>query len=228
MPPRFVLFGPAHLAALALTGLLAAVLVVRCRSGRGCPTRALGIAMLALALLVIVVEGRFGAGWLDVMPLQLCDAAVLLACIALITRQQLAYELTFFWGLAGSLLAMVTPELAAPFPHARFLAYFALHAGVVVAAVVLTWGLGMRPARGAVLRGLLWTNLYALFVGVVNWRLGTNYLYLCRKPSTPTLLDLFGPWPWYLLVGEALALVLFFLLARLARLGHGRHAPAAG
>jgi len=172
-----------------------------------------------VALAVIVIEGRFGAGWLDVMPLQLCDAAVLLACLALLTRRQLAYELTFFWGLAGSLLAMVTPELAAPFPHARFLAYFTLHAGVVVAAVVLTWGLGMRPARGAVLRGLLWTNLYALFVGLVNWRLGTNYLYLCRKPSTPTLLDLFGPWPWYLLVGEVLALVLFFLLTRLARLG---------
>ena len=228
MSPRFVLFGPAHLAALALTAMLAAVLVARCRSGRGCPTRALGLGMLALALVVIVVEGRFGAGWLDVMPLQLCDAAVLLACIALITRRQLAYELTFFWGLAGSLLAMVTPELAAPFPHARFLAYFTLHAGVVVAAVVLTWGLGIRPARGAVLRGLLWTNLYALFVGLVNWRLGTNYLYLCRKPSTPTLLDLFGPWPWYLLVGEVLAFVLFFLLTRLAWLGRGRDAPAAG
>jgi hypothetical integral membrane protein (TIGR02206 family) len=175
--------------------------------------------MAAVALAVIVIEGRFGAGWLDVMPLQLCDAAVLLACLALLTRHPLAYELTFFWGLAGSLLAMVTPELAAPFPHARFLAYFSLHGGVVVAAVLLTWGLGMRPARGAVLRGLAWTNLYALFVGGVNLVLGTNYLYLCRKPSTPTLLDLFGPWPWYLLVGEVLALVLFFLLERLARLG---------
>jgi hypothetical integral membrane protein (TIGR02206 family) len=216
MTQRFILFGPAHLAALALTALVAAVLVVRCRRGLGCPTRALGAGMLTVALAVIVVEGGWGTGWLDVLPLQLCDVAVLLAALALLTRHQLAYELTFFLGLAGALLAMVTPELVAAFPHPRFLYYFVLHGGIVVAAVVLTWGLGMRPARGAVLRALLWTNVYALFVGAVNWALGTNYLYLCRKPSTPTLLDAFGPWPWYLLVGEAVALVLFLGLARLA------------
>ncbi|MBF5046647.1 TIGR02206 family membrane protein [Aggregicoccus sp. 17bor-14] len=224
MPPRFTLFGPAHLATLALTVLVTAVLVLRCRRGHGCPTRALGAVLLTLALTDIVIEGGWGAGWLDVLPLQLCDVALLLACIALLTRRQLAYELTYFWGLAGSLLAMVTPELAAAFPHPRFLAFFALHAGVVVTAVVLTWGVGMRPGRRAVLRVLGWTNLYALFIGAVNQLLGTNYLYLCRKPSTPTLLDAFGPWPWYLLVGEVVALVLFLLLAQLARVAPVRGA----
>jgi hypothetical integral membrane protein (TIGR02206 family) len=45
-------------------------------------------------------------------------------------------------------------------------------------------------------------------VGVVNWLLGSNYLFIAHKPDTPSLIDVLGPWPWYILSLEALALVL--------------------
>jgi uncharacterized membrane protein YwaF len=51
-----------------------------------------------------------------------------------------------------------------------------------------------------------------LFVTIINYMLGSNYMYTLRKPATSSLLDYMGPWPWYLLVAEFVALFLFLLL----------------
>ena len=40
----------------------------------------------------------------------------------------------------------------------------------------------------------------------VNLLLGSNYLYLMRKPFQPSPLDYMGPWPWYILGLAALVI----------------------
>ena len=40
---------------------------------------------------------------------------------------------------------------------------------------------------------------------------GANYFFLCEKPPG-SLLDLFGPWPYYLLGGAAVGALFFWLL----------------
>ena len=52
----------------------------------------------------------------------------------------------------------------------------------------------------------------ATIVFVINCALGTNYGYLNGKPSSASLLDLMGQWPWYLLVVLALLAAFWALI----------------
>ncbi|HVR71974.1 MAG TPA: TIGR02206 family membrane protein [Vicinamibacteria bacterium] len=217
-PSPFVLFGRDHLAALALTATLAAALsLLARRHARG---RAGLLLRGSLAALLLAATAATLRAWSrevpltvwDVLPLHLCDFLILVAAYALVTRHQPAYELLYFWGCAGTVIALFSPDVHAGFPDWRFLSFFALHGLVVVAAVVLTVGFGMRPRKGAPWRAFLVTNAYAAAVGLVNVAFHTNFLYLRHKPGAPTLLDWMGPWPVYILVADTLAAVLFWLL----------------
>jgi hypothetical integral membrane protein (TIGR02206 family) len=213
----FELFGVEHVTALALVASLAAAAAlglprVSTRAGRAVRWGlAAALAALALFELGMGVHG----GWMSLeaaLPLELCDAALLLAIVTLLRPSRRKAELLYFWAGSGTLLAMLTPDLRAGFPRWEFLVFFGIHGLVVAAAAALTFGLGLRPERGGPWRAFLATAAFAAAVGGANAVLGTNFMYLCRKPEASTLLDLLGPWPVYVLVGAGVALALFHLL----------------
>ncbi len=219
IPRRFVTFGPDHLAVLALTAVAALVLVALARRHRDDRTGAavrmtLALLMLAGVLGYVGAELRLGqVALVEFLPLHLCDAAIFVGVFALSTRTPLACELLYFWAFAGSTLAMVTPEVIWAFPDWRFVVFFLMHGLTVIAAAVLTFGFGCRPRPGAAWRAFGLTLGYAVLVAGLNRLLDANFLYLRAKPVTPTLLDRFGPWPWYLGVSAAIGLALFHVLA---------------
>lgn len=222
MSSRFELFGPAHLFTLGALAVLAVGLVRLGRSGRLEGPARIG---LSLALVAGVTGYLYDVGQrrairlTDVLPLHLCDMAILLALLGLVAAGRGRFgetrlvrwstELLYFWTTTGTLFATLTPALGRGPPSLRFFTYFTLHGGVILAAVYLVLGLGLVPRRGAVLRVWLFTNIYAAAVLVFNLVLEKNYLYLLEKPSGPTLLDWLGPWPLYILVCDVLALLLF-------------------
>lgn len=207
---------PAHVAALlAITAAAAAL----CAAGRRWPDR----AALAGALLGAFTAGAelVWIGWLVArhewtpavgLPLHLCDAATGLAAAALWTRRRALAELLWFWACAGTVQALLTPDAPQPFPGILWFQYYAAHGGIVVAALFLVIGLRIVPRPGAALRAAAVTVAYAAAVGVVDAVTGGDYLYLRRPPLSHSLLDLMGPWPWYVLWAGMLAVGLFLLL----------------
>jgi hypothetical integral membrane protein (TIGR02206 family) len=133
------------------------------------------------------------------------------AAAACWTRVAVLVELTYFWGLAGTLQAVITPDLNAGFPHLVFFQYMVGHLGIVVAALYLVVGLRITPRPGAVLRVFAITLGYTAFVGLVDGLTGANYMFLRAPPGEWTLLKVLGPWPWY--IGSAAGVALVLLLA---------------
>jgi hypothetical integral membrane protein (TIGR02206 family) len=206
-----------HVWALISTAGVGGVLVAaaRARPGRWIApaSRGLGVAILAAYLLdhaAYIAEGRWTVE--RNLPLQLTDAVTIVSALALWTARPLFFELTYFWALSASLQAVLTPDLGQGFPSVFFWTYFLTHSGAVVAAAFLAWGRRMAPRSGAVGRTFLITAAFASVVGICDVLLGANYMYLREKPRSASLLDLMGPWPWYIVSGAGLGLGLFLLL----------------
>lgn len=145
------------------------------------------------------------------LPLHLCEVALVLSIIMLFFKNKTIYEITYFWGLGGSLQALLTPDLDYAFPHLLFLIFFLSHAGIIIAAVWMSIIEKFRPSLSSLGKVFLITNIYALLIFVLNKLTGSNYLFLLEKPSHPSLIDHLGSWPWYILSLEILALIIFML-----------------
>ena len=150
------------------------------------------------------------------LPLQLTDAVSAAAIVALWTRRTLLIELTYFWALTASLQATVTPDLGQNFPSVFYFTYFAYHVGAVVAACLLIFGLGLYPRPRAAWRIFGLTLAWAAIAGLGNVITGGNYMYLRTKPAHGSLLNVMGPWPWYIASAAAVGLAMLLGLQWIA------------
>ena len=206
-----------HLTTLGVIAVVIAALVTAARLRPG-PWTVVAGRTLALVILVnecgwwVWLAGQHTWSASYALPLQLCDVVAFVAAGALWFRQPLLVELTYFWGLAGTANALISPDLPDHFPSYLFLQYFIAHAAIVAAALFLVIGLRIAPRRGAVLRVLVLTLTLAAVDAGANVVTGGNYMYLRHTPGVASLLDLMGPWPWYIGAAAGLAVVIFSCL----------------
>jgi hypothetical integral membrane protein (TIGR02206 family) len=206
-----------HIAVLVATPLLCASAVLAARRWPGgwlVPAgRCFAVLLAGLWIAEEVVNSVRGTWTVERrLPLELSDAAVIAAVVALWTRRPLPCELAWFWGMTGALAAVITPDLSHGFPHFFYWSYFIRHVGIVVAAAFLVIGLGRIPRTGAVARVYVLTAGFAALAGLASLLTGGNYMFLREKPAAGSPLDLIGPWPLYIASGAVLAAVLFVAL----------------
>jgi hypothetical integral membrane protein (TIGR02206 family) len=214
----FILFGAQHLFALAVVaGVCIGITLLRGRFTE----RSKLIFRIGLAALIYLNEGSWHVWKLAIhdwsiqvmLPLWLCSLTSWSMPLLLIWKKQWFFEWAYYMGLIGAAMALLQPDLMNyGFPHFRFIEFFTLHGSLIVAIVYFTVVEKYRPHWKAFPWVLLFTNLYWVFCGLVNSRIGSNYLYTAGRLPTPSLLDVLGPPPWYLLSMEAIGLVLCFLL----------------
>jgi hypothetical integral membrane protein (TIGR02206 family) len=214
-------FSKEHLATIAIGGAAIATLIAAGR--RGGRSRQLATALLAFCNLSAYPLNQ--AAWLsldqplaldNILPLHLCDIAAMTAGFALLTKRPALCALTYFWGLAATIQALLTPAIGVDFPNWPFVTFFIQHFAIVGAALHLPLVEGWRPRQplwNDPLRVYGWSVAYLLFALAVNALLDTNFGFASRPPDNPSLIDHLGPWPWYLVSLQGIAICLFLLLA---------------
>jgi hypothetical integral membrane protein (TIGR02206 family) len=212
----FVLFGTPHLIALGVVLLANVALVLLRKANEQTKTT----FRYGLAVLLILNElawhlWNLKSGLWNVqtlLPLHLCSVFVFLNATMLVTKSYTIYEFAYLLGIPAALQALLTPDAGMwGFPHFRFFQTTLSHGSIILAAVYMTVVEGYRPVPKSIVRVLVGGQFYMIVVGIINAILGSNYLYIARKPETASLLDVLPAWPWYLLILEVLALAFILL-----------------
>ena len=197
----------------------AAFLTAGKRGGRGRRLSTQLLAFLNLTVYPLSLAAWWsmpGRSYDNMLPFQLCDIAAFTAGFALLTQRPLLCTLTYFWGLAATVQALITPALTVGFPSGAYFMFFVHHFVVVIAALYLPVVMGWRPKSPfwrSPLEVYVYSVIYLLCVMIVNKLLGSNFAFASRPPDNPSLIDKLGPWPWYLFSIQAIGLALFMLLA---------------
>src|SRR6266550_6768611 len=212
-------YGIAHLTVILLTIALPFLFAALVRWTKSSAIERIIVGALSLTLVVnyfvyLSLVRQFGAvSWEQVLPLQLCDWAMVVIIIAMWTCRPRWFEVAYFWGIGGTVQAVLTPNLPYGFPDFRFFSFFISHCGIIIGIIFLMLVHHLRPRAFSIVRVFLWPELYFVITLATDHFTASNYGFLLHKPEAKTLLNILSDYrPLYLFEMHLLALVFFTVL----------------
>ena len=214
---NFVTFGLEH--NLYLIGTFAIWLIVLFTGREILNSNQRRIFVLLLIVITISQELiddilRWNVGIWDVaedLPLHMCGISFFTSTYALYSKNQTAFELSYFWGLAGAFQAIITPDPTRFVMDVSLFWNFLSHGLIILNVLWLIIIDNMRCRLGSYINIIIITNGSLFIISIVNTILGGNYWFICEKPGgeSPFII---GDWPLYLIGFEIAGIVLFGLL----------------
>lgn len=146
------------------------------------------------------------------LPLELCSIASIMCGIMLLTKNKHLFEIFYFIALAGAFQAILTPDLYFGFPQFRYIQFFFDHSLLIAAPLIMISLYGFKITHQSLIKSFLTLNGIAAVVFFMNIVFSANYMFLRHKPNSASLLDFLGPYPYYILSLELVALLIFTML----------------
>jgi hypothetical integral membrane protein (TIGR02206 family) len=217
--PQFQPYGLPHLTVIFLTIVLPFALAAIVRRSKSQRLEKIIIGVLSAVLILnyvvylIFIRSRGVLDWRQMLPMQMCDWGMVVVIVAMWTGHQRWFEVAYFWGIGGTLQAVLTPNLRFGFPDWRFISFFTSHCGIIVGVIFLMLTRRYRPYPVSIVRVWLWSEFYFVVTLIVDELTGVNYGFLLHKPEAFSILSfLSGSRPLYLLQLHGVALLFFLVL----------------
>lgn len=210
---NFILFGSAHIISIALGFLISFIFTalgffIR----KDSLAKFLAVVVLGIKVAELVYRHHFfGEQAIDLLPLHLCNLTIILAGIMMLFESKIVFQPLYFWGI-GALFAIVFPELKEGMSDFASISFFITHFFILFSMAYGIIHFNFRVSKAGAIGSFIFLNLVALVLYFLNKKLGTNYLYVNRPPSTASPVDFFGPWPYYIFSVEGIYIALSFIL----------------
>ncbi len=221
---EFSNFTPAHFLPILFAAVLIYI-IYRCRDRiREMKNERYFRYILAFGLIIsemayywrLIAIPSLGPNPVDHLPITVCGWVAVFGSYMLIGKSQTLFDLSYFWSLAGSTFALITPTVISYTGPTRFRYYqfWAEHLLCYVAIFYMIFVHNMRPTKRSVVKaygGLVILAVIAYFANRIIGP-GANYLFMARPEDTPSVLDILPPnFALRLLVMVAVVTLLFVL-----------------
>jgi len=216
MEPEFQPYGLPHLTVIFLTIVLPFALAAIVRRAKSQRVENVIIGLLSAVLVLnyavylVFIRSHGVASGQEMLPMQMCDWGMVVVIVAMCTGNQRWFEVAYFWGIGGTLQAVLTPNLRFGFPDWRFISFFTSHCGIIIGVIFVMLTRRYRPYPMSIARVWLWSEFYFVVTFVADKLTGVNYGFLLHKPEAFSILSfLSDSRPLYLLQMHGVALVFF-------------------
>ena len=214
----FELFGTAHIWTIIVAFIIGFLIVFL--TTKYASNKQQKIIATAIGIFMIIEDiyehGYYiliaGEALKDNLPLHLCGLTTLLTAIMLITRSKWLFQYVYFWGLGGATITYLTPDTHWIFPDLLYITFFTSHGLIIVGVFLMIFAFNNRPTVKSLWRSFWGLHVLAIFIGLINYILDTNYMFLCEKPNAETPMDFMGPWPWYIISLEIAVIITWLIL----------------
>lgn len=202
---EFVNFTFAHFAPILLMiGLILLIYLFRRQIRSSKHERAIRFT-IAFALIIsemsyywrLVGIPELGPNPADHLPITVCGWAVVFCSYMIVTDSQYLFDISYFWLLAGTVFALITPTVITYTGPTRFRYYqfWAEHTLGYIAIFYMIFVRKLRPTVRSAIRSYAWLVALAITAYSANEIIGpgANYLFMARPESTPSILDILPP-----------------------------------
>ena len=148
----FELFGDQHTQTLIwstiiITSICIAANFINTQS-QSILTKLIGYSLLVFeATKPFIYIFGFDKPWETYLPLHMCNFSAILIGIFLLSkeRNQMFFELPFYWGIGGATMAMLTPDLDYAWPDIEYFMFFYGHGQIILGIFFALAVLKYRP-----------------------------------------------------------------------------------
>ncbi len=154
--------------------------------------------------------------FLNCLPLHVCNLSSLFIAGFLITNLRFFYNMSFFWGISGVLMALTQPDYPFDFPDLHFILFNISHGLLLFAICFSSITLNNRPNLKSFLDTIIYSIPIALFVLASNLIINfytkettANYWYMMEFPLGENLTQYMPDPPLHMFFFMPIALALF-------------------
>ena len=164
-----------------------------------------GFALWLLLLEITYHIHYWGYGMFSV-PLHICSFGVIFSIALLLTDNYRVFEILFFVGIFGGLLALFIPNtLGYTYYNMRYYHFILLHASITIVPIYYYKAYKYRIRMSSIYKTFAAMAIISPIVISVNYVFDKNYMFIGEKPL---ILAAYLPdWPYYIIIFMTLSFV---------------------